>query len=139
MWWVKEMWRISFPQEDPAYIDFYFKKIWKPENCWLSMEGDEIAGSLCRNKHALMFNSKVLETSMLTGICTLPEYRRHGYAGQLIEYAIRCAREQRRKGVVLTCKDRLVHFYAKFGFQDEGVSEKSVHGGVVWHQMRLTF
>ena len=76
---------------------------------------------------------------MIFGVNTLPEYRRHGYAGQLIEYAIRCAREQRRKGVVLTCKDRLVHFYAKFGFQDEGVSEKSVHGGVVWHQMRLTF
>ncbi|MDD5940644.1 MAG: GNAT family N-acetyltransferase, partial [Lachnospiraceae bacterium] len=33
----------------------------------------------------------------------------------------------------------LVHYYAGFGFQDEGVSEKSVHGGTVWHQMRLTF
>ena len=41
-------------------------------------------------------------------------------------------------GVVLTCKDRLVHYYAKFGFADEGVSA-STHGDVVWHQMRLTF
>ncbi len=38
-----------------------------------------------------------------------------------------------------SCKDKLVHYYAKFGFRDEGISEKSVHGGVVWHQMRLTF
>ena len=47
--------------------------------------------------------------------------------------------KQGRKGLVLTCKERLIHYYAKFGFVDEGVSEKSTHGNVVWHQMRLTF
>ena len=43
-----------------------------------------------------------------------------------------------RKGIVLTCKERLIGFYAQFGFVDEGVSV-STHGDVVWHQMRLTF
>ena len=42
------------------------------------------------------------------------------------------------RGVVLTCKEKLVPYYAKFGFVDEGVSQ-SAHGGVVWHQMRRTF
>lgn len=28
---------------------------------------------------------------------------------------------------------------ATFGFADEGVSDKSVHGGIVWHPMRITF
>ena len=42
------------------------------------------------------------------------------------------------QGLVLTCKDRLVHYYAGFGFVSEGVSG-STHGGVVWYQMRLTF
>lgn len=74
---------------------------------------------------------------MIFGVNTMPAYRKHGYAGQLIKCAIRDAREQGRKGLVLTCKDRLVRYYAKFGFQDEGVTEKSTHGGVVWHQMRL--
>lgn len=49
------------------------------------------------------------------------------------------AKEQGRKGLVLTCKDRLVPYYAKFGFVDEGVTDKSTHGNVSWHQMRLTF
>lgn len=48
------------------------------------------------------------------------------------------AKAQHRKGLVLTCKDKLIHYYASFGFVDEGISE-SVHGNVVWHQMRLTF
>ena len=76
---------------------------------------------------------------MIFGVNTLPDYRRHGYAGQLIECAIADARLQGRKGLVLTCKERLIPYYSKFGFQDEGVSDKSTHGHVVWHQMRLRF
>lgn len=49
------------------------------------------------------------------------------------------AKEQGRKGLVLTCKKRLVHYYAKFEFADEGVTDKSTHGNVSWYQMRLTF
>ena len=49
---------------------------------------------------------------------------------------VKAAKEQGRRGVVLTCKEKLVHYYAKFGFVDEGISG-STHGNVVWHQMRL--
>ncbi len=76
---------------------------------------------------------------MIFGVNTLPDYRKQGYAGELIKHAIDDAKRQGRKGLVLTCKEKLVHYYAKFGFEDEGVSEKSTHGNVVWHQMRLTF
>ena len=76
---------------------------------------------------------------MIFGVNTLPAYRKHGYAGELIRRAIEDAKQQGRKGLVLTCKDKLVPYYAKFGFQDEGVTDKSTHGNVVWHQMRLAF
>ena len=75
---------------------------------------------------------------MIFGVNTLPAYRNRGYAGELLKRAIADAKDQGRKGLVLTCKDRLVHYYAKFGFENEGVSE-SVHGNVVWNQMRLKF
>lgn len=42
---------------------------------------------------------------MIFGVKTLPDYRKHGYAGQLIQCAIKDAREQGRKGLVLTCKE----------------------------------
>lgn len=76
---------------------------------------------------------------MIFGVNTLPEYRKRGYAGKLILQAIEDARKQGRRGLVLTCKDKLVSYYAKFGFVNEGQSEKSKHGGVDWNQMRLTF
>ena len=76
---------------------------------------------------------------MIFGVNTIPAYRKHGLAGQLIQRAIEDAKEQQRKGLILTCKDKLVHYYAKFGFADEGITSKSIHGNVKWHQMRLTF
>ena len=76
---------------------------------------------------------------MIFGVNTIPSYRRRGLAGELLERAIEDARKQGRKGLVLTCKDALIHYYAKFGFQNEGVTDKSVHGDAVWNQMRLTF
>lgn len=76
---------------------------------------------------------------MVFGVNTVPQHRCHGYAGQLIERAIADARSQGRKGLVLTCKPEKVPYYIKFGFRNEGISKDSTHGGVVWHQMRLTF
>lgn len=75
---------------------------------------------------------------MIFGLNTVPDRRREGLAARLMEAFIEEARQEGRLGVVLTCKARLIHYYAKFGFVDEGVSP-SEHGGVVWHQMRLTF
>lgn len=75
---------------------------------------------------------------MIFGVNTLPAYRRNGYAGKLLKRAIADAKEQGRRGVVLTCKEKLLHYYAKFGFEKEGISQ-SVHGNVVWYQMRLRF
>ena len=75
---------------------------------------------------------------MIFGVNTIPACRRQGYAGQLLQQAIADARAQGRKGLILTCKEALVHYYAKFGFVNEGVSG-STHGGVVWYQMRLKF
>lgn len=75
---------------------------------------------------------------MIFSVSTAPEHRRKGYARKLLERAIEDAKKQERKGVVLTCKERLVGYYETFGFVKEGQS-KSTHGGAVWYDMRLTF
>ena len=75
---------------------------------------------------------------MIFGVNTLPAYRRRGLAEQVLRRVIADAKAQGRRGCVLTCKEQLVHYYAKLGFENEGVSA-STHGGVVWYGMRLTF
>lgn len=90
-----------------------------------------------------MYENAALHTEsgawqMIFGVNTLPAYRRRGLAELVLRRCIHDAKAQGRKGVVLTCKDKLVHYYEKFGFISEGVSQ-STHGGVVWYDMRLTF
>ena len=75
---------------------------------------------------------------MIFGVNTIPEYRRKGHAEELLRRMIDDAREQNRHGLVLTCKEGMIHYYAKLGFVNEGISESN-HGGAKWYQMRLTF
>ena len=75
---------------------------------------------------------------MLFGVATLPEYQHKGLASQLMEYVIEETRQQKRSGIVLTCKENLIPFYEKFGYVNEGISY-SVHGNAVWNQMRIGF
>lgn len=74
---------------------------------------------------------------MIFGVDTISSHRCQGYAEKVLWKVIEDAKLQGRKGLVLTCKERLLHYYAKFGFVNEGVSE-SVHGNVMWYQMRLS-
>ena len=78
------------------------------------------------------------EWQMIFGVNTLPEYRENGYAEMLIKEMINDAKFKNRKGIVLTCKEKLVRYYEKIGFVNEGISE-STHGGVVWYEMRIKF
>ena len=70
------------------------------------------------------------------GLDVVPQWRKQGVAAALMETLIQDAREKGRKGLILTCKERLIPYYQKFGYQCLGLS-KSVHGGAVWYDMIL--
>ena len=72
------------------------------------------------------------------GLDVIPEYRRQGVAADLMNHLIQTAKARGKKGLILTCKDRLIHYYEKFGYRNLGLSA-SVHGGAVWYDMLLEF
>lgn len=141
---------ICFPETEAATRESFEQRLTHyPNHFWLLEQGEELIGfvnGMVTNEEHLtdeMYENAAMHTEdgswqMIFGVNTAPEYRCQGCAGKVIEKAIEDAKAQKRKGLVLTCKDRLVPYYAKFGFVDEGVSD-SEHGGVVWHEMRLTF
>ena len=140
-----------FPEAEAAKEQDFFERLKVyPNHFWLlEDEGGKLisfVNGLVTDEPSLQdemysdasFHNEQGAWQMIFGVNTLPEYRRKGLAGQVLQRVIADAREQGRKGCVLTCKEALVHYYAKLGFTDEGISE-STHGGVVWHAMRLTF
>ncbi len=72
------------------------------------------------------------------GLDVIPEFRRQGVAADLMNRLMQEAKARGKKGMILTCKDRLIHYYEKFGYKNMGVSA-SVHGGAVWYDMLLEF
>ena len=120
-----------------------------PDHFWLLFDGDTLVGFVngmvtdIPDLSDEMYDNAALHDpkgawQMICGVDTIPAYRRRGLAEQVLRRVIDDARAQGRKGLVLTCKDRLIPYYAKLGFVNEGISQ-SVHGNVVWYQMRLTF
>lgn len=72
------------------------------------------------------------------GLDVIPAFRKKGIGELLMAHMIETARNAGRYGLVLTCKEHLIHYYEKFGFVNLGVSE-SKHGGATWYDMILEF
>ncbi|KMT22486.1 GNAT family N-acetyltransferase [Clostridium cylindrosporum] len=72
------------------------------------------------------------------GLNVAPDYRRQGIAAMLMNHMIKVSKASGRKGIILTCKDKLINYYEKFGFINKGISN-SVHGGAKWYDMILNF
>jgi predicted N-acetyltransferase YhbS len=66
----------------------------------------------------------------------IPEYRNQGVAAKLMKHLTNASFKNGRKGLILTCKEHLIHYYSKFRFVNLGVSD-STHGGAVWYDMIL--
>ena len=139
-----------FPAAEAATAEEFAERLQQyGDHFWLLWEGERLLAfvdGFCTDQPDLtdeMYADASLHREngawqMIFGVNTIPTCRKKGYAGMLLQCAISDARAQGRKGLVLTCKEALVHYYAKFGFVNEGVSG-STHGGVVWYQMRLKF
>ncbi len=146
---ITEVEKECFPAAEAASRETFKNRLEHYANhFWLMFDGEKLVsfvdGMVTREPDLTdemfadaAFHHEEGDWQMIFGVNTIPSYRRRGLAGKLIEEAISDAKRQGRKGLVLTCKEKLVHYYAKFGFVNEGLSE-SAHGGAVWYQMRYT-
>ena len=147
---ILELENACFPESEAASEkDLYHRIQVFPENFWIMEFGGRIISMIngmvtdIQNlidemyKNADMHN-KNGAWQMLFSVVTHPDFQKMGYAGLLMNQVIQDSVKANRMGIVLTCKEKFVGFYEKFGFVNEGISA-SVHGNTVWYQMRKTF
>lgn len=147
---LTEVEAVCFPPEEAANEKNFEKRLRVYANHFWILENDEKVISFI---NGMVTNEKTIRDEMFAdaslhdengawqaifGVNTIPEYRRCGYAAMVMEQVIADAKKQGRKGCILTCKERLIHYYEKFGYKKIGLS-KSVHGGAVWYDMVLEF
>ena len=111
---IRENWRICFNLDDPRYADYFFRHICKPEYFYTDMEGHNVAASICRIPHDVMFNGRILQMSMLSHACTMPAYRNEGRTKKLIETAVdACSHSE----LITLCPASYGESYRPFGFE----------------------
>lgn len=113
---VWDMWKTVFGDSDD-YMDVYFRHKYRNEHTLLYMEGEKAVASLQMLPYQFTFCDAEIPVIYLSGVCTLPEARKKGYAKQLV---IRSLEEARKKDVPMILlvpqNEGLLRFYDKFGF-----------------------
>ena len=141
---------VCFPEAEAAPRESFRQRISTfPDSFFVAEKDGEIIGFIngCATDSRVIFDEMCADAShhredgiyqSIFGLDVIPEYQHQGLASRLMEHLIEDAREKGRKGLTLTCKDRLIGFYERFGYKNLGLSQ-SVHGGAVWYDMILEF
>lgn len=137
-----------FPEAEAASREQFIERFKVfPEWFIVACDGEKVIGSIngaTTNEtrlpdelyHDVSLHNPHGQYQTVFGLSVLPEYRNQGVAGELLNKMIELSKERGKTGIVLTCKDHLIHYYEKFGFVHQGIS-KSCHGGAQWNDMLL--
>jgi len=85
---IRESWKKCFTLDDPRYFEHFFRYIYKPEYFFVDLEGRDVAATICRIPHSVMFNGRVIQMSMISHACTMPNYRNEGRMKKMIDAAV---------------------------------------------------
>lgn len=113
---VWEMWKTVFGDPD-AYIGVYFRHKYRDENTLLYMEDGKAVASLQMLPYLFTFCGTEIPVLYLSGVSTLPGYRKRGYVRQLL---MKSFEEAARRDVPLMLlvpqEEWLLKFYDPYGF-----------------------
>lgn len=73
---------------------------------------------------------------MIFGLAVREDCRCMGVGTALMNRLIAFCRDAEMERLILTCREEKLAYYARFGYENHGISE-STHGGVVWYDMSL--
>lgn len=117
------MWKTCFGDSD-RYMELYFHYKFRPENTLLFMDGSKAVASLQMLDYRFTFHGEEIPVIYLSGVCTLPDYRKRGCTRALLVEAFHEARRREVPLMILVPQEHwLVELYGKYGFAstfDEG-------------------
>jgi ribosomal protein S18 acetylase RimI-like enzyme len=139
-----------FPESEAASLSSFIKRFSVFPECFFVLE---VNGEIIGHVNGCLYHRPELPDELyhnaslhcpngqyqtVFGLAVAPDYQRKGYASLLIQHLIKVSKARGQLGVVLTCKDYLIGFYQRNGFEHLGESESS-HGGECWNDMLLRF
>lgn len=103
--------------EDEAYSRFYFSRRFTPDNTLVYVEQGRAVASLTLLPVTIVTPVRNFPAAYVYAVATLPDFRRRGIAGALLEHAETALRARGGEALLLVpASDGLRDYYAKFGY-----------------------
>jgi len=111
------MWKECFGDSD-EFIDLYFSEKYIHKNTLVYFHRGTAVASLQMLPYTITFYGQPVPFYYLSGLCTLPQYRRMGFMARLIDRSHEVMKERGIPlSVLIPAGDGLYRFYEKFGYE----------------------
>ena len=148
---VAEVEAVCFPAAEAAGYEDFIERYQTCQNSFFVAETEEgeIAGfcnGCCADTdyladalyHDASLHNPDGDYQMIFGLDVNPKFQKQGIGEALMRHMVKSAGERGKKAVVLTCKDHMIPFYKRIGYEYIELSD-STHGGAKWHKMMYRF
>lgn len=110
---IYDVWKHAYPNQSRSYLNYYFKHLFDLGRCVLYTEDRRIVSSIQINEHILRIHGKYLMSGYLTGVSTLPDYRRRGHMRTIMESVLD---EEEHNHLITLIQAFNPKLYEQFGF-----------------------
>lgn len=91
---LASLWMQSFPDETASSTAFYFEHMWKSEDTYVLMNGNDLVTMLQRRKMNVSLHDKQYPVSFIVGVATEETYQGQGFMRQLLLHALEDCKEE---------------------------------------------
>jgi len=109
---IIKLWKISFG-DDRDYINFYLEHKFDEENMMVIREDGKIVSMASFLPAGIKYGEKPISVKYVYAVATLPEYRKKGYASEIIRFASKIYGEPL---VLQPADEKLRKYYSEIGF-----------------------
>lgn len=110
----RALWAYCFEKPGDPFFEWFFRRLYRPEDVLLAGEGGRTMGALHLRPYALALRGRVLPVHYIVGVAVHPAARGRGIARALLTEAFRASAKDGRSVDILMPSD--ASFYRPLGF-----------------------
>ena len=110
----RALWGYCFEQPGDPFFEWYFSRVYRPEETLVGQEGGRTACALHLRPYVLSLRGRAQQADYIVGVATHPAARGRGLARELLAEAFRASRDAGKAVDILMPSD--ASFYRPMGF-----------------------
>ncbi|MDR0682226.1 MAG: GNAT family N-acetyltransferase [Dysgonamonadaceae bacterium] len=114
---LKNLWKLCFPDDTEAFINFYFSAVYRHEETLIYPEKNKPVASLQIIPYRIKIEKTIFNAGYISGAMTHPDFRKKGYMEKLLNVAFEVMKNKKYNYTFLIPQEEwLYDFYGKYGY-----------------------